>query len=896
MSMGDAETFTERYHRSGSSSDRDQAITAYRRERFQYDEVHDSWLSSTLSMRQLLLDRWRAEKAAADLNEIIDLNHDLLGDRRFDDEDRAILLWSQTTLLWQRSNQELSLDDLGRAVATGKDLAALTGDDHPDRLSSIGYMCQQRFHSTHESTDLDAAIELCRRSVRTPADDAAEQGRRLSNLFGALTILADETHEITDFDAAVEVARAAVALYPDGDPPRAQHLNNLAAALCGRFQRSGAEHDLDQSVRYSREAWRTAPNEQERLSYGATLLVTLAFRLDRFGDTIALDEALGLLKQGWFPEPSWLGSIRTLAEAVRRHIGDLSIDADLLNSLLSAYARGLIRMSIDIMDAGAKARDLRLIDGAGDLLATAEAISDTAESWIYQSLRGQLLIRRWQVSGARGNLDEAIELLLNVSTDPSAQHMAATHLKDAATALTRRFRRRRRKSDLEDAARYMARALALTDDSSEDRREMVEPLQGMQAHLADPPMLINHSDMGEADREDLNSPHGLANMNAWHRGEPRDSGLTWIQAGPDDHPVRRSIPSDPRVLFLRTFTADDASYVVLNSLAMALDGGVGRIDIVSDLRDRSEIERHWTTAFGASSPTERINFVASTPDGWRQEILHRIALTDVIVLHVSPKDVNFPEFPFGPPSTKLGGDGVWERIMDAPLSRPITGPGLLREVVYLNRLRRLPMTIVICDDRYQETLDDMIALSGLMGDATDLAGNFVTPRFAAIDKQLGHLHKAYRGLTYRRLEGAAVLPGLSDAISRTLADMRTADLTPPTLPWRPQDLVGRSPTPRRLPPDNQPKIIGSTDVEMVLFLPQGEITEIDHREVLTILNREAIATGCPYCRAPFDRMFFFVNGLWTAEKRAAVGTPDLLAKCQICGHKSSQMSEILMPQ
>jgi hypothetical protein len=266
---------------------------------------------------------------------------------------------------------------------------------------------------------------------------------------------------------------------------------------------------------------------------------------------------------------------------------------------------------------------------------------------------------------------------------------------------------------------------------------------------------------------------------------------------------------------------------------------------------------------------------------------------DVILLNVSPKDIDFPEFPFAPPRVEFS----WSEFMDSPFIRPITGAGLLREVSYLNRMRRLPCTVVVCDEHYHTNFDDLIALAGMMGQATDAAGNFVTPRLTALDKQVGYLSKAYRGITFRRDAGETILPVLAASIREVLGCFRTDDGEDESVPWQPHDLCGRSSLPRRLPPDNELKLISFTDVEDVLFLPSGQITEIEFQDVLAILNAEAIRTGCPYCHAPLERLFFHIDGLhqpkWPQEAQTAV----LRAICQICGHRASLWGDdMLQPQ
>jgi len=109
---------------------------------------------------------------------------------------------------------------------------------------------------------------------------------------------------------------------------------------------------------------------------------------------------------------------------------------------------------------------------------------------------------------------------------------------------------------------------------------------------------------------------------------------------------------------------------------------------------------------------------------------------------------------------------------------------------------------------------------------------------------------------------------------------------------------GRSSQPRRLPPDGAAKIVEFTDVETVLFLPDGEITEIDPRELPVLLDRQAVARGCPYCGASLGHLFVFRRGLWPAGQAGEVANsaPPCRAICQECGHRSSLSGEQLMGQ
>ena len=550
------------------------------------------------------------------------------------------------------------------------------------------------------------------------------------------------------------------------------------------------------------------------------------------------------------------------------------------------------------MNAGVETRNLELVDRGLEILAEVESLSGPTREAMIQGLRGEFLIRRWQITAVRADLDTAIDLLIRAgrdTRDAASRQLAAKHLHHAAVALVRRFRRRRRLADLDNALVHLEQALTLAaDQPDEDFVEMEILLGNLREVRAKPPLMIAHADVGEANREDLSSPYSVANMIAWNEGAPRVSGLEWIhssQTGGKGH--RSSKEIDLRVLFLRTFREDEANFVILNTLAMAMEGGNGRIEIISDLRDKQKLEHNWRQAFGSDrSPFERIDFTLTADDTWRKKVLQRMAHADVILLNLSHKDLDFPEFPFAPPQEKF----AWDDFIKAPFVKPITGFGLLREVSFLNRMRRLPRTVVVCDECDQMTFDDLIALGGMIGHATDTAGNFVTPRLTALDKQIGYLGKAYRGITFRRDASEMVLPELADTIRNVLSNFGTGGRPNESVPWKLHDLCGRTSNPRRLPPDNKLKVISFTDVEDILFLPHGEITEIEVRDVLAVLNEEAIRIGCPYCYAPLERLFFYVHGLQQPVWRQGVQSTTLRTICQICGHRGSLLDGILDAQ
>jgi hypothetical protein len=191
-------------------------------------------------------------------------------------------------------------------------------------------------------------------------------------------------------------------------------------------------------------------------------------------------------------------------------------------------------MSMEMAGTGAAKRNLDLVNKAIEMLDHAMCLADEKHRIVLKGIRGEILIRRWQLTLARADLDNGINSLirsadLDIDPEGRASVMAAYHRKSAATALTRRFRRRRRAEDLDEAERQLQAAeQVLAKSDPEAHKELTQMIASIRAHRDNPPFAIVHSDILEADREGLASPHGMTNLNAWNRGEPRSSGLTWV--------------------------------------------------------------------------------------------------------------------------------------------------------------------------------------------------------------------------------------------------------------------------------------------------------------------------------------------------------------------------------
>jgi hypothetical protein len=204
------------------------------------------------------------------------------------------------------------------------------------------------------------------------------------------------------------------------------------------------------------------------------------------------------------------------------------------------YEQGVVFMSFEMVDAGSHMRNLDLVEQAIAVLDHAMSLSTERRSAILTGTRGEFLIRRWQLTMARADLDDAIASLIKSADmtsaeDDSRRAMAAHHRRSAAAALLRRFRRRRNAADLDEAERQLLLAEPVVAEQEPDElADLTALIASIRGTRDNPPLVISHTDILEGDREGLTSEFSIRNVDAWNRGEPRRSGLTWMHTDEAD--------------------------------------------------------------------------------------------------------------------------------------------------------------------------------------------------------------------------------------------------------------------------------------------------------------------------------------------------------------------------
>jgi tetratricopeptide (TPR) repeat protein len=330
-----------------------------------------------------------------------------------------------------------------------------------------------------------------------------------------------------------------------------------------------------------------------------------------------------------------------------------------------------------------------------------------------------------------------------------------------------------------------------------------------------------------------------------------------------------------RILFLRTFQNEDFDRMLIVALSYSMPP-FSRVVVVGDQQHHDQLKEildgvSYFLGVDDEDDEDRfgqnIDYVVTSDEAWRATIHAEIGKADCIVLYLSSK---FGRIPRANIPSSL------DEYFNGRLAQPSTGPGLLYEMAFLQRLGRLGRTLVVVESDDAAQVYDLIHYAEA-GDVFRLSRKPLVPRLSALDKQLANLREAGGFLVTTRQEVASPLKSgffrrLEDAIVEIVAGV-TDDSADEVAATHAQ-LTGRSTVPRRLPPDNQEKIIQYTNVEDLLYIPRGRMVDLSINEARNTLHPQAIKNGCGRCQGPIDDVLFFRD----------MDSPYVIrGKCQRCG-------------
>lgn len=150
--------------------------------------------------------------------------------------------------------------DINRAIEVGKEAVRLASPEEkvmfPIFLSNLGSAHLARYHQTGLLEDLDAAVDISRRTKSI--SEGHIQRFMFLNFHGwALLRLFEKSESIEDGNKAVEANQEAIRILPENQPDRALCLSNLSLAFLKRFDRTESMSDLSAAVATTSQAGST---------------------------------------------------------------------------------------------------------------------------------------------------------------------------------------------------------------------------------------------------------------------------------------------------------------------------------------------------------------------------------------------------------------------------------------------------------------------------------------------------------------------------------------------------------------------------------------------------------------------------------------------------------------
>ncbi|SCK09704.1 Tetratricopeptide repeat-containing protein [Streptomyces sp. WMMB 322] len=402
-------------------------------------------------------DRFNATGTLADLDEAIEVSHEMARSTPPGHPNRAAVLGNTGNALLIRFQRTEEMADLDKGVAAIQEAAEAIPDSSPDRpavLSNLSVALRAKFERTGELTDLDQAVSMAREAVALTPRQHTARANRVGVLGNVLKAKFERTGELTDLDQAVSMAREAVALTPKGHSDRGGYLSSLALVLHARYAHTGSLDDLDEAVSTGRTSVADTPGQgADRARAQVNLGLALAARFERTGSVDDLDDAI------------------TLSRAALSHTADeFHGRAAALTNLSSA-----LQQRFDLLG---ELSDLEAAVSAGRDAVTATPPGHTALPSHLAHL-ASALHARFDRSGELTDIDEAIRLQrAALAATPDGHPQRIGMLNNLSNACQKRLDHSGDSADIDEAVDLQRAAVAAVPENHPGRASVLSNLCG----------------------------------------------------------------------------------------------------------------------------------------------------------------------------------------------------------------------------------------------------------------------------------------------------------------------------------------------------------------------------------------------------------------------------------
>lgn len=409
-------------------------------------------------------------------------------DSELQDEGNLVMLCELAHKLDDRFNATGRLADIDEAVKLMTKVVKSTPSSHAERaprLNNLGLYLNYKYAIAGQDADLEAAIDCYRLALLCDHPDRAEWQ---NNLCTALLDKHNRTGDVTLLEDAVTIGRQSLVATPTDHHDLARRMKDLGDCLQARYSRLSKLSDLDEAIDLKRQAtgkFTTLSNDYAE--HYCALSVSLRDRYLHLSEMADLDESLECARLSTrlcsptdpdLPEYENHHGIAALEKYKRTK--DRIYEQEGTAAFYKAVEKTpeghpgrnarLLNLSVTLRDRAKESRALSDIDAGIAFAEQAVAARSTLERKLpgYQINLADLYILRYQVTSKNSDLEKAIQLAREAVASSSRTHIEyASWQIMLAKYLLVRYDTFKNSDDLVEAETlYQAASLSVTSHQS----------------------------------------------------------------------------------------------------------------------------------------------------------------------------------------------------------------------------------------------------------------------------------------------------------------------------------------------------------------------------------------------------------------------------------------------
>ncbi|QRV95725.1 CHAT domain protein [Ceratobasidium sp. AG-Ba] len=279
----------------------DQLISIYERGLETLPKDHDLNLFLLSYLWRLRWKRFNALKQLADLNRLIEYDHQIIEFSSTDHLNRRERLFNLGQLYEKRFALLESRSDLEESLNYRTQAVELTPDNDPakpSRMVNLGVSHHSYFERFGEATNLRRAIEHISNALGLLSDAHPDKASYLSKLAFVHRTSFQRYHKLEDLQEAIDSEIRAIELAPGCHSKKSEWLNSLGVSYILRFQHLGELADLEQAIdKISQAVSLVSDNPTQKSGCLQNLAQAYNTRYERTRDGRDLDKSVEVLLQ-----------------------------------------------------------------------------------------------------------------------------------------------------------------------------------------------------------------------------------------------------------------------------------------------------------------------------------------------------------------------------------------------------------------------------------------------------------------------------------------------------------------------------------------------------------------------------------------------------------------------